>query len=236
MNRLDLAVPKRDPKVCIISAWNDAYKPIADIAVPNFEAYAKKRGYGLRFYPGEFHLDPSRLETYGDKVKHTLYYDVAGQVDIVMWLDIDSLFMNFDRSVDDVLHKHRFVWTYDDNGPLSGLWIARTDELTEKHLRYAYELAARENNVRHGVIEPNGISDQDAMRRIMNVPPFRETFVNCVPAAFNGHCYAENYRDGKWIVTFPGVSFEEKLALMKEWRKKADAANGALRYPVGRGL
>ena len=144
--------------------------------------------------------------------------------------------MNWQRSIEEVLFPRqnyyaketlakRFLWTYDSNGPCSGLWIARTDQITEGHLRYAYEHAAMENNVRHGKIEPYGISDQDSMTRLMLIPPFKETFNNCSAAVHIGHCYPENYTPGKWILTFPGVSAEEKLAMMKQYAPKAVELN-----------
>jgi hypothetical protein len=233
------------PRVCLFSTFNEAYAPLADIARPNWTEYCVKNGYALRFYPGEFHLDPTRPETYGDKIKHRLYYDLRGHCDIVVFLDIDSLFMNHDIRVEDTLNREvfgagtymfyaprdlsvrdtRFLWTYDDSGPLSGLWIARTDDVTERHLRHAYELAAIESNVRRGVIEPNGISDQDAMRRLMNVPPFSSTFGNCRDAREVGHTFPETYYDGAWIIGFPGMPVEDKLAAMKEWSAKWQASS-----------
>jgi len=205
------------PRVCVISYWNDKYAPLAEIVRPNWKRYCEKHGYALRFYPGEYHEDTTRPQTFGDKGKFRLYYDVRGHCDIVMFLDIDSLFMNHDIRVEDVVGFGRFFWTFDANGPLSGLWIAKTDEITESHLRHAYERAAIENNVRHGKIEPNGISDQDSLRDIMNVPPFKETFRYCLDAKEWGHCYPENYEPGKWIVTFPGMSVEQKLEGMKKY-------------------
>lgn len=207
------------PRIVVFSTWNSDYSCLADIARPNWVAYCKRHGYGLRFYPGEFHLNPKELATYGDKGKFRLYYDLRGHADYVMWLDIDSLFMNHDIKIEDRMGQ-RFVWTYDDSGPLSGLWIAGTDAVTEKHLRYAYEKAAIENNVRHGVIETNGISDQDAMRSLMAIPPFEMTFANCQPAMTFGHCFPENYYDGAWIITFPGRPLNERIALMQEWAAK----------------
>lgn len=223
------------PRVVIFSLWNDKYAPLADIARPNWAAYAARHGYALCFYPGLYHEDPSRPETFGDKGKFQCYYDLRGHADVVMFLDIDSLFMNMDVTVEETLSNptvnqialrqmadtfrplNPFLWTYDDNGPLSGLWIARTDDTTEKHLRFAYTFAARERNVRHDVIEPNGISDQDAMRALMNVPPFRDTFQHCYPAADVGHCFEQNYEPGKWIITFPGIPVEQKLERMRKY-------------------
>ena len=257
----DPVIPRRDPvrlsptanpKVVLFSCYNRAYAPLAAIAGPNWMAYCRKHGYGLRLYPNGFHLDPSQPATYGDKGKFQWYYDIRGGdksvIDIIMFLDIDSLFTNMEIEVTDwmdgaplllikqrpvntittaaragVFDKAPFFWTYDDSGPLSGLYIARTDDSVERHLRKAYELAAAENNVRHGQIEPNGISDQDAMRRLMSVPPFRDTFQHCYPAEDVGHCYPENWKPGKWIVTFPGRSFADKLSGMREWARKVPA-------------
>lgn len=207
-------------RVCIISSWNDHYAPLAAIARANWEAYARRHGYALRLYPGAYHEDPARPDTYGDKGKFQLYYDVRGHCEMVVWIDIDSLIMTPDLDLRRLMWGERFLWTYDENGPLSGLWIARTDGLTEKHLRAAYELAARENNVRHGRVEPNGISDQDAMTRIMRTPPFDCTFGHPLPAKDIGHCYPENWEKGDFLVTFPGRPLEEKLHLMRDWEAR----------------
>jgi hypothetical protein len=242
------------PRVAIFSYWNAKYAPLADIARPNWKAYAERHGYALRFYPGEYHEDPSRPETYGDKGRFELYYDLRGYVDIVVSLDIDSLFMNEDVTVEDTLAfgcqldmttfaaaKHHvtsgvarrgglrspmrpplnFLWTFAESGPMSGLWIARTDDTTERHLRFAYAKAAIENNVRHGRVEPNGVSDQDAMTRLMAVPPFAQTFGSCFSAAEVGFMHGDTYSGGDWIMTCRGGSVGEKLATMKEFAAHA---------------
>src|ERR1700726_3848567 len=96
--RETLCLPRegQSPQVCIFTTFNDKYAPLADIARPNWRAYAERHGYGLRFYPQGYHEDPSRPETYGDKGRFECYYDLRGHVDIVVYLDIDSLFMNMD--------------------------------------------------------------------------------------------------------------------------------------------
>ena len=203
------------PLVSIFAAYDDRYAPLAAIARPNWKAYTEKHNYALRFYPRGYHTDPSHPESYGDKNRFAWFYDQRGLCDIVMYLDVDSLFVNMDTRVEDVLGSQRFLWTFAEGGPMSGLMIARTDDKTERHLRYAYELAACENNVRHGVIEPNGLSDQDAMTRLMRVPPFDVTFMNCVPAESVGFCYPDTPNPSPWIVTCRGGSLAEKLATMR---------------------
>lgn len=211
-------------KVAIFSTFNDKYAPLAEIARPSWKAYAERHGYALCFYPGEYHEDPSRPQTFGDKGKHRLYYDLRGHCDIVMFLDIDVIIMNPAIKIESVLEDRTFLWTYDDSGPMSGLWIARTDDTTERHLRYAYERASRESNVRYGKIEPNGISDQDSMRDLMVIPPFSQTFGNCEPSIEVGHCFETNYKHGAWLITFPGMSVEQKAERMKIYA--AESAKG----------
>jgi len=203
-------------KIALFSTWNDKYGPLAEIAIPNWVAYCKRHGYTFVPFEGEYHEDPNMPLTFGDKVKFELWYCLRGKYDVAMFLDIDSLIMTHDVCIEDVLGHRRFLWTFDDNGPLSGLWIARTDDVTEKHLRYAYERAAIENNVRHGKIEPNGISDQDSMTRLMNTPPFSDTFGNCFRNTDVGFCHPDTWTPGKWIVTCRGGSLESKLATMKK--------------------
>lgn len=204
-------------RVCLFSAYDEKYDCLAAIAEPNWAEYCMRHGYALRTYPGAFHLDPSRPETYGDKVKHSLYFDLRGLFDVVMFLDIDSLFVNMEKPIDEPsAFGPRLIWTYSAGGPMSGLMIMATDDSTEKHLRYAYEMAAIESNVRHGIVESNGISDQDAMTRLMNVPPFAETFRYCLEAESVGFAYPEQAKHNPWIVTCRGGSLEEKLATMQQ--------------------
>jgi hypothetical protein len=217
-----------DPRVCIIAAFNETYRPLADIARPNWRAYCLARGYACRWYPNGFMLDPERPEVWGDKGRFSCYYDVRGLCDIVVYCDIDALFTNFAERVEDRILRDRFWYTFDQGGPCSGLWIARTDDKTERHLRYAYEYAASHNNVRHGKIEPNGISDQDAFRELMHVPPFSQTFGpwNCHEAADAGHCYPESWTPESWLITFPGVPLDQKIRLMNEYAARLVVKGG----------
>jgi hypothetical protein len=64
------------------------------------------------------------------------------------------------------------------------------------------------------------------MRDIMNIPPFNKTFGECFPAQAVGHCYESNYqaalgslRTQSWLLTFPGISVEEKREKMLKWTK-----------------
>jgi hypothetical protein len=218
----DLPLP--GVRVCVYGYYNKKYDAIAEIAETNWAAYCARHGYALRTYPGGFTdtedgdrmHDPEKGEN-----RFGLYYDIRGLFDIVMYLDIDSLFVDMNVQIEGRLEwtdgSLPFVWTYDDNGPNTSLLIARTDDRTARHLRYAYEYAKNNNNVRHDRIERGGISDQDAMTALMHRPPFRDTFGHCYAASEVGIAYKEaDVTPSTWIRSYAGLSFEEKLAAMKE--------------------
>jgi len=217
-------------KVCLYGYYNRKYDSIAEIAEANWQAYCERHKYALRMFPGAYEDSGTDIVD-GDREKFKLYYDIRGLFDVVMYLDVDSIIMNTDVRIESVLSNKEspyvgdlssFLWTYDENGPNSSLLIARTDDTTERHLRFAYERAKTENNVRHGKIELGGISDQDSMRDLMGIPPFSATFGNCFEAESVGICYKwQDYKPSDWIVTFPGMSFEEKLAKMREFSARA---------------
>jgi hypothetical protein len=224
----DLPLP--GVRVCVYGYYNKKYDPVAEIAEANWAQYCGRHGYALRTYPGGFTdtedgdrmHDPERGEA-----RFPLYYDIRGIFDIVMYLDIDSLFVNMDVRIEQLIDRGditnpptyatRFLWTFDDNGPNTSLLIARTDDTTEQHLRYAYEYAKNNNNVRHDRIERGGISDQDAMTALMSRPPFSHTFGNCFAASEVGIAYKEaDVTPQTWIRSYAGMSLDDKLAAMKE--------------------
>ena len=225
--------PKPGVRVCVYGYWNARYDPIAEIAEPNWLAYCQRHNYALRLYPGAF-TDTEDGDRMHDPVRgearFPLYHDSRGLFDIVMYLDIDSLFLNMDLTVErcvdayywpDTLERpipqKPFAWTYDDNGPNSSLLIARTDDRTEQHLRFAYEYAKANNNVRHDRIERGGVSDQDAMTALMQRPPFSKTFGHCFAASDVGIAYKEaDVKPTTWIRSYAGMSLEEKITAMKE--------------------
>lgn len=220
------------PRVCIFAAYNDAYAPLADLVAENWATYARKHNYALRFYPKGFHLDPEHPKSYGDKNRFHWFYDLRGHADIVVYLDIDSIFVDMEQKIEPKLGDERFLWTYSDGGPMSGLMIARTDERTEKHLRYAYEFASSQNNVRHGIIEPNGISDQDAMTRLMHRPPFSSTFENCVAAGSIGLHFPDKMPSNPWIVTCRGGDIQDKWLTMNTLMAKTKQSQGAEQFEL----
>lgn len=77
-------------KKVLVTLYDDNYKDIADITMPNMEAYCDKFGYDLKVFRES--LDPDR-HIYWSKIKAV--QAVLNDYDLILWNDIDSLFTDF---------------------------------------------------------------------------------------------------------------------------------------------
>lgn len=235
--------------IALITAWDEKYASLGEVARPLIERYCARHGYDA--FIGEYHTNPANLQTYGDRLKVEMYNRrYADGYDMVCWLDIDVIVMNSEIRIEDVVGRYqvgyglaftteprRFTWSHDSNGPLSGFWIARCVPEVRNFLNQAVQksLEMTSTIVRIGTepatvttqFEPYGVSDQTGMRAIMHMPPHRDVAQHCLPGKDVGHCYEPgrdpymDYEPGKWLITFPGLPLDVRLAKMKEWARLA---------------
>jgi hypothetical protein len=86
-------------KKVLVTIYDDNYKDLAEIVLPNIESYAKKYGYELKIYTES--QDPAR-HIYWSKIKACRR--LVDDYELVFWLDIDSLFTDFSQ---DFVEKYR---------------------------------------------------------------------------------------------------------------------------------
>lgn len=202
-----------------MSAWNQLYLPLASIAAPIMQAYCNRHGY--TFLHGQYH---DRAETQhdrttrGDLCKAGMFLQHYRDFDILAWLDIDSIIMNHDVKLEDILEDRQWIWTCNTDSPLSGFWIARTTPIIRKWVeRFSFACAYE-----------YGGGDQYAMRIIMGWPPY--TFIaderHCVPAKVAGHCFEGipddlaiygQYQPGDFVITFPSLDIATRLEKMLQY-------------------
>lgn len=229
-------------RIAIITAFNKKYAPIADISLPLMKNYAEKHGYGL--HVGLYHEDATMLEDYGDRKKIKMYNEFYAHYEAIMWLDIDALIMNSDITIEDKLGVWPFMWTYDVNGPCSGLWIARCqpmvrlalDAVALNAMSRGKVMTYEDHGPPHKVVlqmEPHGSSDQDEMRRLMHIPPYSSIFGYCISGKQAGHTYKYSrlgwgeyanlgdYAPGDWILTFPSEPLDQRIELLAAWAQDA---------------
>lgn len=213
-------------KLVIATAWNDAYQPMADISVPLMQRYCERHGYDLAAWEGGYHTNEVDLLTYGDRVKIHMYKRLYDSYDAFVWIDVDTLIMDPRH---EIWRPHSFLWTYDPTGPVSGFFVARCNEDAHMFLHQAQHKSVEMKSE----IEPCGVAIQDAMRKLMVLPPFKRIQV-CVPGKQVGHCYFDmgyygwerysklsQYEKGDMMVTFPAVPVEQRIDLMKQWAQEA---------------
>lgn len=217
-------------RIALITAFNELYRPLAEISIPNFQAYCNRHGYDLKV--GEYHDRAETQEdrvTRGDLCKAGMFRQLYNDYDVIMWLDVDSIIMNHDIRIQDKLRCvcappfpgcQPWLWTHNTDGPLSGFWIARTTPLIRKWVeRFSFACAYE-----------YGGGDQYAMEIISQRQPYR--FIgdaeHCIPAKQAGHCFLPEmvpeelkqfgrYEPGDWIITFPSMDIATRLEYMKHY-------------------
>ena len=222
-------------KIGLMSAFNDLYAPLAQIAWPIMEKYCARHGYTP--LQGEYHDEPGEANrmSRGDLCKSAMFLHHADNFDALMWLDIDSIIMNHDKKIEDLIigpPDHRgatapwkakeWLWSCNTDGPMSGFWIGRTTPLVRAWVhRFAFACAYE-----------YGGGDQYAMREVAKWPPYDKLVKDCVFGREAGHCFApevgcpagmENtiiYQPGDWLVTFPGLDLARRMDLMLQYAAK----------------
>lgn len=206
--------------IVVCTAHDAPYKTLADVTLPNLKAYCRRHGYALAYdddIPGdEKDLCKGRIFRYlfqSGRYSHD---------DLFMWIDTDAIIANLDERVEDVWARcadpeTHFLWSYNWDGPNSGVWIARFSAEAENFVRvYSFEQVAM------------GWGDQNAMNQKSLYAPFKY-WVKCVPGrVMNASPWDEygmghlphkdavnNYNPGDWIVHLPGMEASRRIEILR---------------------
>lgn len=86
-------------KIAVITGCNDAYLPLADLTVPNKQEYCRRHKYQFIFDKKAFNAVKSRHAW----EKLTVVLRHLERFEWVLWTDIDSLIMNMDQRLEDLI-------------------------------------------------------------------------------------------------------------------------------------
>lgn len=210
----------------VFTAHDAGYQELADVTRPTLERYCKRHGY-------QFVYDPNVGPVEKDAAKARLYAWLCstgkyGPNDWCLWVDTDAAIMNSEKSFGDVLWRidpmrHHFIWSYDWNGPNSGVWMARFSSEAAHFIR-TYDYLAR----------AMGWGDNWAMNQTMLLPPFND-WVHCIAGKYmNANLYSlhglqdmphknvvNNYEPGDWILHLAGVEATTRLRVLREMVARA---------------
>lgn len=213
-------------KLVVATAWNEAYKPLADITVPLMQRYCEKHGYDLYLGENQYHTDMRDLLTYGDRCKIAIYKSLFDRYDAYCWLDVDCVVMNSDVPVP--LSGHVY-WSYDINGPTSGFFSALCTWQAHLFLHRSQHRSVEMADDEH----KEGRAIQDAMQLVGLVPPC-DDYMTYSSAKEAGYCYFDaayygwerykemvQYEPGDWLVTAPSVPLDQRIEILRDLAARA---------------
>lgn len=217
-------------KVAIVSAGSSDYLDLAEVTQPTRAAYAAKWGYDC-FY---FEVAKER----GDACKRDAFEALWGRgYDVMVWMDLDSVVMNSDVRVEDIVGEYmldvtgypgfqtvsvaHFLWGYDHGGPNSGVYIVRFSSEGRHWMDRAY-----------ATMLENGLADETAMEILATTHPFKEWVRACPGTVLNSYDYRyygwekytheiNAYAPGRFVLHMPGYPNEVRIPELK--RRLAEA-------------
>ncbi len=121
------------------------HRELLDVARPSFEYYAETHGYEL--------LVPDRCVLPSDRTPHwakvALMEEALSDHDLVVWLDADTMIVDFTRDIaGDLLDTdfqglvlEQFAWRWNPN---TGVWAMRSEQRSASFLEEVWDLGALE--------------------------------------------------------------------------------------------
>lgn len=211
-------------QVAVVTAHDAPYRELASVTYPVLEAYCKRHDYNLWYQDDipAIEKDLCKSRIFGEIFREERF----APDDLFLWIDSDAAPLNHAIKVEDVWDAHadentHFLWSYNFDGPNSGIFMARFSEQADNFIRaYAYEQAAM------------GWGDNNAMNLKMMLPPFRD-WVKCIPGIYmNSGPYEEyglsrrprewkrsvnGYEPGDWILHAAGIEEPRRTEVLKKY-------------------
>lgn len=186
--------------ILVLTLADDNFAQVREVSEPNKRAYAEKHGYPF-IHETEL-LDPSRNASW-NKIPYVLKY--LPDFDWVFWTDADSLVMNPDVRLEDVIGDtdKDFLAMAKNNNPNCGEFLIRNCPWSEDFFRRVYA----EPFVKYDAWE------ETAVTRLINRNADDRSHVQWIPHqllnSFVDPHHPNNYKEGDFIAHFAGMSQAE---------------------------
>lgn len=197
--------------------FSPSHQALADISVPNLEAYCKRHGYEMRI----IHIEN---DNYAYK-KHEAFKEWVQNdyFDILLYIDIDALIMNFNYKVEDFINDDEcFCITADPNGLNGGVILLRNDTWGKLFNDFVLE---QRNNYENEQNIYDAFREHESVGRLITVKPhpsFNQydysLYIECKDRI--GREDLGDFKEGNFIIHFPALSIENKIAMMQEYKEK----------------
>lgn len=217
----DPPLSRQGPRVrkALVSFATGPHRELLSLARPSFEYYAATHGYEL--------LIADRCELAADRCAHwakiPLLLEALSSHDIAVWLDADTMIVNFTRDIAGDLLEADFQGLVLEQlacrwNPNTGVWIIRSDSRSESFLAEVWDRGPLEGYIwpeQDAVMQALGWQLHPFPRGVRLVRPSHHlTGTGWLPPEWN---WLVNQEDRRWqprIKHWAG-QFEPRLAAMK---------------------
>lgn len=190
-----------DNETQVPGAIGGRYLDILNMSLTNKKAYASRHGY-------DFHVD---LHMWIDKDRPVAWSKLLAirkrldEYKWVMWVDVDTLFMNFNTKLESLIDdNYDFVVTNDGSGLNSGVMLFRQSQWAKDFL---YECYQQTQFLIH-----KDIYEQRSIQHLVNTNPENQRHIKYLPqSAMNSytkyHAAHYAYKEGEFMVHMAGCRF-----------------------------
>src|ERR1700722_5787925 len=115
-------------KIALLTFYSPHYQKVADLVIPNRNAYCKKHGYEHKIIIGPYTKKDNyyafdRIECVYDILNHSV------KINAIWVLNVHAMIMNFNFKIEDFIDdKHSFFIAKNHAGMNAGSYIVKNDE------------------------------------------------------------------------------------------------------------
>lgn len=207
-------------KICITSVCSESYWSLGDLTFPVWERYCAKHGY-------DWHSCREPISDRGPTWDKTILVSrLLPQYDFVLCVGCDTLVTNSNQTVEAYYEQFQpasILVAADLYGLNSDVMLFRQTVWSELFLNAVNELGYLLYRGHHWV-------EQEAIIRFAHQAPYREHVAIVPQKGFNSYVnevygrpahWPGNWSEGDWIVHFPGLSLEHRIALVEKYTQLA---------------
>lgn len=202
--------------ISLLTFYSPSFQPLADVTVPNKEAYCRAAGYEHIVKIGPFG-DPNHYYAI-DRLIYVsdLLFRSAQHIDLLWVLNLHTYIMNAGKRLESVLtDEHDFFISADCNGLNAGSFVVRRSEWSKQWLAFLVEKALAGNHHWY---------EQKVMQDHADAEPWRQKIKVLPQNAINSYDYRlynmsesteGQFKKGDLVFHAPGIAYTETCGLLE---------------------
>lgn len=202
----------------IVSHYNDDFASVGDITSKINAEYCARHGYNFILARGDVSKGRGVVWSKIALLQELMEKDKSSEW--FLWIDADALFMNHELKLENRIEPDcNLIITHDVNGLNSGVFLIKNCDWSRNFLSIVWAIG--------DMIEDNHLAEQYSMAQAIQMMP--ETIVRVAQYWINSYLYEKyghsldtegNFTEGDLILHLPGMSHEDRVAILNEYLPK----------------